>query len=277
MNLKTERRCCLTGTPVQNRLDDLFTLTEFLRFHPVENRSNARRWILDPLGMKEEHALDQFRLLMGAVALRRSRLSENIHGRSEKEVSVTLSRAEREHYASIRTRARRTITRSGKNSSSHTLISYILQMRQVCSHGLSGQISRPGILATRQYQRGQYVCDRCAEVFYPSPLSKLTSIATDGPQYCLECAFEEDGSLDLAPDSESLQNDAYEDSSPPISWVDNGMTDSMADDTAGQDIDMDMDESLTPGGECSSKIDSIMRNLVLLEQDQHRDNTPIKR
>lgn len=55
MNLRAERKWCLTGTPVQNSLEDLFSLTEYLGFHPVENRLNARRWILEPLGARDEN------------------------------------------------------------------------------------------------------------------------------------------------------------------------------------------------------------------------------
>ena len=171
MNLTAERRWCLTGTPVQNGLEDLFTLTEFLRFYPIENRLDSRRWILDPLGKKDASGLENLRLIMKAVALKRSTSSETHLGRAETEELVELCQAERERYDSIRVRARKKITRKGKNSSSHTLLSYILQMRQVCSCGLQDQTSRSDLVATRRPQRIAIVCDRCADVLPPPQLS----------------------------------------------------------------------------------------------------------
>ena len=273
MNLKAERRWCLTGTPVQNRLEDLFALTEFLRFHPVENRSNTRRWILDPLGSKDVNGLNNLRLLMRTVALKRSTSSETHCGRSETEEPVELSRAEREKYSSIRAQARKTITRTGKSSSSHTLLSYILQMRQVCSHGLRDQISRPDLVAIRQPQHRQYVCNGCADVLPSSQLSRSTSNATGGPQYCPECAFEEDASLGPATDSTLLKNGVCEGMDTLVSQID----DQVSQYAGNNDVDMELDDVLQSGAESSSKIDSIMCNLIQLDQKRHSDDKPIKR
>lgn len=273
MNLKAEKRWCLTGTPIQNRLEDIFTLTEFLRFHPVENRSNTRRWILDPLGSKDVNGLNNLRLLMRTVALKRSTSSETHCGRSETEEPVELSRAEREKYSSICAQARKTITRTGKSSSSHTLLSYILQMRQVCSHGLRDQISRPDLIAIRQPQHRQYVCNGCADVLPSSQLSRSTSNATGRTQYCPECAFEEDASLGPATDSILLKNGVCEGMDTLASQID----DQVSKYAGNNDVDMELDDVLQSGAESSSKIDSIMCNIIQLDQKRHSDDKPIKR
>ncbi|PWN45645.1 hypothetical protein IE81DRAFT_285398 [Ceraceosorus guamensis] len=38
-NLSAQRRLCLTGTPVQNRMDDLYSLIKFLRLEPLNDRA----------------------------------------------------------------------------------------------------------------------------------------------------------------------------------------------------------------------------------------------
>lgn len=259
LNLQTERRWCVTGTPVQNSLDDLFTLTEFLRFYPVETRQKARRWVLDPLGTKEDHAIETLRLLVRTVALRRSRNSEMKHVRSEVEVAVTLSHTERQQYGSILTRARDMMVSGEKTTSAHNLLSYILQMRQVCSHGLHERASRRPV-AARGPLPGITVCNKCLEVL-PSDLILNSSLAEGGePKYCLECAAEGSSTVGLFTDSLSSQSRVCLDTSTSKSWDGSGVTDTPGDDRP----------------EWPSKIDSVVSNLVQLERRRHPGSAPIK-
>ena len=272
VNLKSSSRWCSSGTPVQNRLDDLFTLTEFLGFYPVDNRANARRWILDPLGRKEEHALENLRLVMRTVAMRRTKLSESDCKRSEREVLVELFQTEREQYDSTRTQARSMVTRTGNKSSAHTLLSFILRMRQLCSHGLSrGAILRRPTLI-RETPTYMTVCDKCADSFNPAVSGTLTLTGIDGPRYCPECAFENDISANLPTQSPSAQNGVYKDTiSTPrledqmIEILDDGV------------VEMEIDGPPVYETHASSKIDSIVRNLIDLDRVRHRDSKPIKR
>lgn len=269
VNLKSSFRWCSSGTPVQNKLDDLFTLTEFLGFYPVDNRANARRWILDPLGRKEEHALDNLRLLMRTVAIRRSKVSENGCKRSESEVSVHLSQAERKQYGSIRTQARSMVTRAENKSSAHTLLSFILQMRQLCGHGvLSGVIAHQPLEASACTM----VCDKCADNFSPVDPTNLTLTATDGPRYCPECAFEEDISAAMPTQFSSAQNVLYKGTTS-VSQLEYQL-DLELDDGI---VEMEIDGPSISGTQTSSKIDTVVRNLIQLDRARHHDSKPIKR
>ena len=53
-DLIAERRWCLTGTPVQNALNDLFSLTKFLRLHPFDQDSSIRKYIHAPLQKNDQ-------------------------------------------------------------------------------------------------------------------------------------------------------------------------------------------------------------------------------
>ncbi len=136
MALRAQRRWCLTGTPVHNKLDDLFSLTTFLRFHPVDSGSNARRYILDPLGRKDPQVLADLRSIMTTVALRRTRVADQCRSRSEQVESVSLFLAEREKYQEILFQARRILAASTRNTPSTTLLGSLLRLRQICSHGI---------------------------------------------------------------------------------------------------------------------------------------------
>ena len=72
------------------------------------------------------------------------------HVRSELEVAVDLSRSECDEYETVRANAGRMKASMGKGMSAHTLLSFILQMRQICSHGLQEQTSSPRLMGTRK-------------------------------------------------------------------------------------------------------------------------------
>ena len=272
VNLKSCFRWCSSGTPVQNKLDDLFTLTEFLGFYPVDNQANARRWILDPLGRKEEHALENLRLLMRTIAIRRPRLSESGCKRSEREVPVCLSQDERRQYGSTRTQALSMITRTGNKSSAHTLLSFILQMRQLCSHGLSGGAIVHRSNFPQQGSTFTIVCDKCADNFNPVDSISLTSTATDGPRYCSECAFEDDISAALPTQFSSAQNAIYKGITS-VSQLEYQLDGELDDGV----VEMEIDGPSISETQTSSKLDSVVSNLIQLDRARHNDGKPIKR
>lgn len=47
--LKTRRRFCLSGTPIQNTLYDLYSLLSFLRVENMENATWFRDYIFNPV------------------------------------------------------------------------------------------------------------------------------------------------------------------------------------------------------------------------------------
>ena len=267
MNLRSKRKWCITGTPVHNSLEDLFSLTEFLGFYPVENRLNARRWILDPLGVRDEHSIENFRMLVRSAMLRRSRGSERNGRRSELEVKVVLSSAERELYGSIRSKARTCL-------SPHDRFSYILKMRQVCSHGLLGRGQRlENAAAIREVCNGSTVCHRCGEDLPPVLNRSSTFASTNTPQFCFDCADEQGGIAKSITRSPSLRDSNCEEPISPGSDLDI----EMLDDTSESDVGIGRNRTTvaTPGP--SAKINSVLGNLLKLQQERHHDLTPIKR
>ncbi|SLM38846.1 Zinc finger, RING/FYVE/PHD-type [Lasallia pustulata] len=186
--LDAQRRWCLTGTPVQNKLEDLFALIRFLRFQPLDNVSTFRKYILTPLGKLDERGLENLRLMMKALAIRRTKGATGVSGRSEKLVPVELSPTERSRYTEIRDQAKQFLlesSTSGCSQPSHIILQTLLRLRQLCSHGHSNVI--PGLDVKELPYNGMDSCNQCG-----IPIKTVFTLETNfrgqcGHQFCPDC------------------------------------------------------------------------------------------
>lgn len=197
-----ERRWCLTGTPVQNKLDDLFSLTQFLRFHPLENHSNARKYILEPLGRADKTAVTNLRLAMQTIALRRTKDVRTSKQRDNIFIEITLTPHERHHYVSVRDKVRE-FTNNSKSRQSHALLLCILYLRQLCSHGKPNPSSSPSTPTNESTQSGPLLCNKCGDRISVNLKCAKQESRTCGHNVCTECRLEEksttDGESNIAP------------------------------------------------------------------------------
>lgn len=81
--LKSRYRWCLTGTPIQNKLEELQSLLKFLRVAPFDDIAIWREQIEKPMKVgKEELAMQRLRAVLLQVLLRRTK---TVLGKKEKE------------------------------------------------------------------------------------------------------------------------------------------------------------------------------------------------
>jgi SNF2 family DNA or RNA helicase len=74
---KSEIKWCLTGTPVQNKLDDLFSLIKFLEIEPLNSKANWNSLITKPIAnSKNSSALRCLQTLMKGIS---SNINERYH------------------------------------------------------------------------------------------------------------------------------------------------------------------------------------------------------
>ncbi|CAN0086644.1 unnamed protein product, partial [Sphacelaria rigidula] len=71
--LSAKHRWCLTGTPLQNRPEDIGSLFTFLRMAPASSASVFKRAIGRPIQSGEDEGLARLRVLMKSVCLRRNK------------------------------------------------------------------------------------------------------------------------------------------------------------------------------------------------------------
>merc|ERR1719400_1618290 len=67
--LKAGRRWCVTGTPIQNKELDLYSLVRFLRFKPFDEYKMWKRWIVG----QSPQAQDRMKTLVKSMMLRRTK------------------------------------------------------------------------------------------------------------------------------------------------------------------------------------------------------------
>lgn len=136
--LDAQRRWVLTGTPVQNSLQDLFSLTKFLRFAPFDEQTIVNKHILRPLQQRDRKGLENLRLVMQAFCLRRTKkICQMVH-KNEIKISINLSESERRAYGALRDQGKYRLSQASRRGSRETgsvLLHTIHCLRQFCSHG----------------------------------------------------------------------------------------------------------------------------------------------
>jgi len=145
--LAATHRWVLTGTPIVNRLEDLFSLVRFLRVEPWSNFSFWKTFITSPFEKGDfVRALDVVQTVLEPLVLRRTKDMKTPDGealvplppRTIEIERIKLSQPEQEVYNHIYARAKRTFAanvEAGTLMKSYTTIfAQILRLRQSCCH-----------------------------------------------------------------------------------------------------------------------------------------------
>ena len=145
-NIDAKYRWCMTATPIQNKIDELYSLIKFLRIRPFCEWEEFRDCISKPMkDGNHKKAIKVSQLLMKAISYRRSKKA-TIDGRpilqlTERNVNMThidFSPDERIHYDYVNQTA---LARFNKYMKAGTVMKnyssvlvLLLRLRQACLH-----------------------------------------------------------------------------------------------------------------------------------------------
>ncbi|KAI5457611.1 SNF2 superfamily RAD5 protein [Mariannaea sp. PMI_226] len=159
--IKANHRWCLTGTPIVNKLEDLFSLVRFLGVEPWNNFSFWRTFITVPFESGEfVRALDVVQTVLEPLVLRRTKDMKTPDGnplvplppKHVEIVDVELSKTEREVYDHIFTKAKNTFSQNVEAGTVMkaftTIFSQILRLRQSCCHPIL--VRKPAVVADEE-------------------------------------------------------------------------------------------------------------------------------
>lgn len=150
MSLKAEKRWCLTGTPIQNSVDDIFSLFCFIRYRFVPNVETWNtRWkkkLESSYAYIRERAFKRFQTIVGVVLLRRTK-NDTINGSAlinlpkrltDTQTPEFCDKEEEAVYRAVQEKSVLTVNKflaAGTLANNYSsVLLMLLRLRQACSH-----------------------------------------------------------------------------------------------------------------------------------------------
>lgn len=139
MNLASVRRWCLTGTPIQNSLNDLVALLGFLQFEPFSSHAIFHRHVLDPMTNETSNGGYRLKELLRTICVRRDERLLNLPEPRFEQVDVVLQEDERALYDGVTAQCGRdidiTVSSRTRVKKYAILFTAIMKLRRLCNLG----------------------------------------------------------------------------------------------------------------------------------------------
>ncbi|KAI0440376.1 SNF2 family N-terminal domain-containing protein [Xylaria telfairii] len=137
-SIQASRRWCLTGTPIQNSLEDLRSLLAFLCLHPFSESGFFQKHIVEPLSQESPEQFRNLRLLLNAICFRRTAELLSLPPQATEEVTIALSDREVDLYEDTVSKCKKEFEEIANMKSSKkkycVLFATIMKLRRLCNH-----------------------------------------------------------------------------------------------------------------------------------------------
>jgi SWI/SNF-related matrix-associated actin-dependent regulator of chromatin subfamily A3 len=175
--LSAHSRWCLTGTPIQNSLEDLGAILKFMRMPIFSETAMFRKYITLPTNSLDRKDLKRFANLqkvMESICLRRTRGTLGLPEAATATITVKLSPEEAVLYSNISQNCRRAIDMivSGRRikETNQLMLEALLRMRLFCNNGRQA-------FSNQKFPLG----------FPSNPEEALSFLQTSGKAFCSYC------------------------------------------------------------------------------------------
>jgi SWI/SNF-related matrix-associated actin-dependent regulator of chromatin subfamily A3 len=188
--LRSNIRWSLTGTPIQNTLDDLASLTSFLKVPLLEDATQFKRYITSPIELTKGHTRTGYhnlQKLLHSICLRRTKHILPTARYNDVERLLAFDQDEREDYSRIERQCREALQRAVNGhdggKAHRTVLETLLSLRLYCNLGrnfdrfkatLEGECEDPEVILSLLEQNDKAKCTYC-----DCEVSNITTVAGD--------------------------------------------------------------------------------------------------
>ena len=149
--LNSKMRLCLSGTPIENNLFELWSLFEFLMPGFLGSQHSFQRGIVKPIKDGDEDTLSYLRNRVKPFILRRtkSEVAKDLPPKVETVHYCALVEEQMELYAALAKKLKeqvlQTVDEKGMAKSQMSILDALLKLRQICCHPRLLKLDMPGV------------------------------------------------------------------------------------------------------------------------------------
>ncbi|KAK7270127.1 hypothetical protein RIF29_23047 [Crotalaria pallida] len=209
-SLRAKRRWCLSGTPIQNTIDDLYSYFRFLRYDPYAVYKSFYNTIKVPISRNSVHGYKKLQAVLRAIMLRRTKDTLidgkpiiNLPPKKIELTKVDFSSEERAFYTKLEADSRsqfKAYAAAGTvNQNYANILLMLLRLRQACDHPLlvkdynSNPVGQDSIEMAKQLPRDMLI-NLYKELDTTSAICRVCSdppedpvITMCGHVFCFQC------------------------------------------------------------------------------------------
>jgi hypothetical protein len=128
-----EHRVLLTGTPIQNNIEELWTLLNFIA---AQNFCSLQEFSSEFGDLKDSSQVEKLHNVLRPYLLRRLKedVAKNIPPKEETVIEVELTILQKQYYKAVLERNRSFLNKGCQKSNVPKLINIVMQLRKVCNH-----------------------------------------------------------------------------------------------------------------------------------------------
>ena len=147
--LQADCRWAVTGTPIQNRLTDLFSLFKFLQCYPFDDQKIFNTHVAQMWKAKSDpNSVAKLKTLVNCLSLRRPKTIIHLPPRKDETITLDFCKQEREYYDLVQEATSHKIDMVSGKSGGVTFINmlqWVNELRLICNHGTKNQKAIRGL------------------------------------------------------------------------------------------------------------------------------------